>query len=177
MRDEAAEYPFVYLVLCALLSLAERDAQRLKLSFVERVGQIVEQILRTTSASLADAALVLTEHVGEDLHLRPYIVVDEPFHEAAHRLCPCLLVERPEQASGFPCRYERTLGDVPKGVVVGEVGKRSHVCSKLVDKAVERTDDEATLADGETCEVFVQALVEVVAILALAWYASVATLA
>lgn len=177
MRDEAAEYPFVYLVLRALLSLAERDAQRLKLSFVERVGQIVEQILRTTSASLADAALVLTEHVGEDLHLRPYIVVDEPFHEAAHRLCPCLLVERPEQASGFQCRYECTLGYVPKGVVIGEVGKRSHVCSKLVDKAVERTDDEAALADGETCEVFVETLVEVVAILALAWYASVATLA
>lgn len=177
MRDEATEYPFVYLVLRALLSLAERDAQRLKLSFVERVGQVVEQILRTTSASLADAALVLTEHVGEDLHLRPYIVVDEPFHEAAHRLCPCLLVERPEQASGFQCRYECTLGYVPKGVVIGEVGKRSHVCSKLVDKAVERTDDEAALADGETCEVFVETLVEVVAILALAWYASVATLA
>ena len=104
-------------------------------------------------------------------------MVDEPFHEAAHRLCPCLVVERPKQASGFPCRHESTLGYVPKGVVVGEVGKRSHVCSKLVDKAVERTDDEATLADGEPCEVFVQTLVEVVAILALAWYASVATLA
>ena len=174
---ELAEHPLAQLTVRALLCLAERDAQRLKLGFVERVGQVVEQIFRTTSVSLADAALVLTEHVGEDLHLRPDVVVDEPFDEAAHGLCPRLVVERPKQASGFPCRYECTLGYVPKGVVVGEVGKRSHVCSKLVDKAVERTDDEATLADGETSEVFVQTLVEVVAVLALAWYASVATLA
>lgn len=78
MDYELAEHPLAQLIVCALLSLAERDAQRLKLSFVERVGQIVEQILRTTSASLADAALVLTEHVGKDLHLRLYVVVNEP---------------------------------------------------------------------------------------------------
>ena len=69
MNYELAEHPLAQLIVCALLSLAKRDAQGFKLSFVERVGQIVEQILRTTSASLADAALVLTEHVGEDLHL------------------------------------------------------------------------------------------------------------
>ena len=177
MNYELAEHPLAQLIVCALLSLAERDAQRLKLSFVERVGQIVEQILRTTSASLANAALVLTEHVGKDLYLRPDVVVDEPFDEAAHGLCPRLVVERPEQASGFPCRHESTLGNVPQNVVVGKVGKRSHVCSELVDKAVERLDYEATLADGKSGEVFVETLVEVVAIFALAGYASVATLA
>lgn len=36
-----AEYPFVYLILRALLCLAERDAQGFKLSLVERVGQVV----------------------------------------------------------------------------------------------------------------------------------------
>lgn len=61
----------------------------------------------------ADVAFVLAEHVGKDLHLGPDVVVDEPFDEAAHGLCPRLVVERPEEASGFPCGDESTLGDVP----------------------------------------------------------------
>ena len=79
--------------------------------------------------------------------------------------------------SGLPCRHERALGDVPKNVVVGEVGKRGHVGSKLVDESVERSDDEASLADGKPGEIFVEALEEVVAVFALAWNASVASLA
>ena len=50
---ELAEHPFVYLILRALLGLAERDAQGLQLGLVERVGQIVEQVLRSASSRLA----------------------------------------------------------------------------------------------------------------------------
>ncbi len=177
MDYKLAEHPFVELILRALLRLAYRYAQSLKLSLVERVGQVVEQILRAASASLADAALVLTEHVCKDLHLRPYIVVDEPFHEMPHGSSPRLVVQCPEQASSLPCRDERTFGDVPKDVVVGKVGKRSHVGSKLVGKAVERLNNEPSLADGKPSNIFVEFFVKIVTIFALAWNAPVASLA
>ena len=104
-------------------------------------------------------------------------MVDEPFHKRSHRLGPRLVVQDPEQASGLPCRHERALGDVPKNVVVGEVGKRGHVGSKLVDESVERLDDEPPLADGETRHILVEPFVELVAIFALSRNASVASLA
>lgn len=55
-------------------------------------------------------------------------------------------------------------------------GRQGKPCrQRAVDESVERTDDEASLADGKSGEVFVEALVEVVAVLALAWYSSVAS--
>ena len=104
-------------------------------------------------------------------------MIDEPLYERGHRLGPRLVVQGPEQASGLPCRHERALGDVPKNVVVGEVGKRGHVGSKLVDESVERLDDEASFANGKTRHILVEPFVELVAVFALAWNASVASLA
>ena len=164
---ELAEHPLAQLAVRALLRLAEREAQGFKLGGVERAGQVVEQVLRSATLSLAYGFGILREHVGEYLHLRPDVVVDEPFHKRSHRLGSRLVVQGPEQASGLPCRHERTLRHVPQRVVVGQVSKRSHISRQIIHQLIERLDDEAPFADGETGDVFIETLEKRLVILAL----------
>ena len=102
-------------------------------------------------------------------------MVDEPFHEFAHRPCPCLIVERPHHAAGLPGIDKSTLGDVPQVVIIGQVGHRRHILGHLVDQLVQRLDNVTTLADVESRQIFFQLLVELISILTHAGYFSLAT--
>ena len=172
--DEFQEHPFAQLAFGAILAFVHLKAQSFQLSLVEAVRQILQHVLRAGLAGIGGAGVALFEEVAEDLHLAPDVVIDEPFDHVGHCLCPSLVVEHPEDATCFPGGKEGSLGAIPKDVVVGEVGEGGHVGGEVVGELVELGNDEAAFAGVETDEVIVEFLVELVGVLALAGYASVA---
>ena len=102
--DEFSIYPLVQLVLGAFPTLAKLCAERFELCLVEAVGQVVEHVLRAAFAGFGCAGVALFQQVGEELHLAPQVVVDEPFHQLTHRLRPSLVVEYPKHAACLPAR-------------------------------------------------------------------------
>ena len=69
--DEFAEHPFPNLSLRALLRLAKRDAESLQLRLIERIGQVIKQVLRTSPLCLAYRVCLLIQQIRKDLHLAP----------------------------------------------------------------------------------------------------------
>ena len=101
-------------------------------------------------------------------------MIDQPFHQLTHRLRPDLIVEHPEYASSLPGRVEGALAEIPENVVIHKVGQRSHVGSQLVHQLVQRPDDVAPLTVVQTQQILVELAVELVVVLALTGYATVA---
>ena len=98
-------------------------------------------------------------------------MIDQPFHQFAHRLGPSLIVEHPEHAAGLPCRHQRTVRHLEQHIIVGQVGQRRHVLSQFVCQLVQGSDDEAALAEVEARQILVQLLIELVRKLAQPGYA------
>ena len=143
---------------------------------VERIRQILEQILRTSALRLAHRIGFLAQHISKYLHLAPQIVINHPFHQFAHRLRPRLIVQNPEQAASLPCRHDRALRDVPEHIIIRQVGQRSHVSSQMVGQFVQRLDDESPLADAEFHQILIQFLIESIVVFTLSRNLTLASL-
>lgn len=116
--DELAIHPLVKLVFRALLRLSLRNAECFKLRLVKWIRQIIEQVLRPSSLSLAHRVGILVQQICEKLRFAPKVVIHQPLHQLAYRLRPSLVIQHPEQATRLPRRHDGTLRNVPENIVV-----------------------------------------------------------
>ena len=173
--DELAEHPLTQLSFGTFFAFSQTDAECLQLCLVERLGQTVEHVLRATALSLAhQVGILAVQHVREDLHLTPDVMIDQPLHQLAHGFCPNPVVEYPEDAAILPCTMQGALADIPKYIVIDQVGQRGHIGGQLVGQLVQGLDDESALTVAQTCQILVQLAVEIIVVLALTWYATLA---
>ena len=87
-------------------------------------------------------------------------MIDKPLDEFAHRLCPSLVVQDPQEATCLPCRNQCAFRYVPENIVVGKVGNVGHVDSELVDESVQLSDDVSAAGDSETHQIIVDLCLE-----------------
>ena len=104
----------------------------------------------------------ILQQIGEELHLAPDVVIDQPLHQLAYGLGPRLIVEHPEHAASLPGRHQRAVRHLEQHVIVSQIGQRRHIRSQTVDQLVQRADDVTALAEVETRQVLIQLLVELV---------------
>ena len=89
-------------------------------------------------------------------------------------MCPSLVVQHPQHATGLPCRDKGTLGYVPQDVVVSQVRHLRHVLGQLVGQLVQGLYDISALADVEPYQILVQRPQELLRVPALPWNAAIA---
>ena len=134
------------MLLGALLALAKAQAQCLQLLLVEGIIQTVEHILRSALQALLIRDFAALKHIAKYFYLRPQVVVAKPHHEIAYALRPLLVVQNPKHRPLLPSRKDAAVGELPKHVIIGQVGKLRHLLCQLVCHLVELLHREAAPA-------------------------------
>ena len=153
--------------MLSIFVFAEAHSERFQLRLVECIRQTIEHILRATLLTSCHRIFAIFQHIPEDLHLRPQVMIYHPFHQFTHGTSPCLIVEDVHDASILPSVDERTFREIPDDVIISEVGQSRHISSQVVDQFIERSNDEFALANLQSRRIFINLLEESLAVFSL----------